>query len=121
MAVGNDGAAWFRNMRPDRLATWRNEVTFRSLDLYAEYEPGFYVGPIGSAPVLMIAGDSDTLTPTEQTVAAHRRAEQPKRLVILPGGHYDLYVTGRAAGIAAAREWFQEYLGLKHCLNGDSL
>lgn len=113
-AFGNDGAAWFGNMRPDRLATWRNEVTLRTLDLYAEYEPGSYIERIGPTPLLLITGDNDTLTPTDQIVAAYQRAQEPKRLIVLPGGHYDLYGIGREAGMAAAREWFIEHLGMKH-------
>jgi uncharacterized protein len=110
-AFGNDGAGWFQNMRPDRLAAWRNSVTLRTLDLYSEYEPGTYVERIGPTPVLVIAGDKDTLTPTDQTLAAYERMQQPKQLLLLPGGHYDLYGINRAAGLAAARDWFVEHLG----------
>lgn len=107
---GNDGVAWFRNMRPDRRATWRNETTFRTLDLYLEYEPGICIERIGPTPLLMITGDSDTLTPTDEALAAYQRASEPKRLLILPGGHYDLYGRCRLAGMAAARDWFAEHL-----------
>jgi uncharacterized protein len=110
-AVGNDGAAWFSNMRSDRRAAWRNEVTLRSLDLYAEYDPGSYIGRIGPTPLLVITGDSDALTPTDEILTAYKDTLEPKRLLILPGGHYDLYGTGRVAGMAAARDWFVEHLG----------
>lgn len=54
--AGNDGVAWFSNMRPTRVSTWRNEITIRSLDLYAEYEPGMYVERIAPTPLLVISG-----------------------------------------------------------------
>ena len=108
--VGNDGAARFSNMHLDRRSAWRNETTLQSLDLYAAYEPGAYIRRIAPKPLLVMTGDSDTLTPTDEILAAHADALEPKRLLILPGGHHDLYGTGRAAGTEAARQWFVENL-----------
>jgi uncharacterized protein len=108
---GNDGAAWFGNMRPDRLAMWRNEMTLQSVDLYTEYEPGAYMERISPTPLLVITADNDARTPTDEILAVYQRAREPKRLLIQPGGHYDLYGTGREAGVAAACEWFRSHLG----------
>jgi len=41
---------------------------------------------------------------------AYERALEPKRLVMLPGGHFDAYVRDFAASSAAACQWFREHL-----------
>ena len=35
---------------------------------------------------------------------------EPKKLVILPGGHFDAYGAGFAQASAAARDWFVAHL-----------
>lgn len=109
-AVGNRGDLWFGRMRRDRLAGWNNDLTLRSLELYSEYEPGDYIARVGPTPLLIITGDRDALTPTDEILAGYQQAREPKRLLILPGGHYDLYGTGRPDGAAAAIAWFGEHL-----------
>ena len=107
--VGNDGALWFSTMPRSRRAAWRNEITLRTLELYSEYEPGSYIERVSPTPLLVITGDADTLVGTDEVLAAYGRALEPKRLCILPGGHYDLYGTQRTAGAEAARDWFVEH------------
>lgn len=91
-------------------ATWPNEITLRSLEMYAEYEPGSYIERIGPTPLLVITADADTLTPTDEILAAYERAREPKQLRIVPGGHYDIYGWQSPTAIAAAREWFLQHL-----------
>ena len=107
--VGNDGGIWFSTMPRHRRAAWRNEITLRTLELYSEYEPGSYIERVSPTPLLVITGDADTLVGTDEVLAAYSRALEPKRLCILPGGHYDLYGAQRGAGAAAARDWFVEH------------
>ena len=111
-AVGNTGTEWFAHMRQDRLVAWRNELTLRSIELYSEYEPGLYIERVGPTPLLVITGDRDTLTPTDEILSAYARALEPKQLVIVPGGHYDLYGAQRAKATNAACDWL-----VKHLLN----
>jgi fermentation-respiration switch protein FrsA (DUF1100 family) len=108
--IGNDGGKWMDEMRRDRSASWRNEVTLRSLEMYAEYDPGSYIARISPTPLLVITAEQDTLTPTDEILEAYNRAHEPKRLLILPGGHYDLYGTQRPVGAKAATEWFCQHL-----------
>lgn len=107
---GNDGGKWFRATASERLSTWRNEITLRSAEMYADYEPGSYIDRIGPTPLLMITADGDTLTPTDEILAAYERTREPKRILIVPGGHYDLYGSQRSTGIAAARDWLVQHL-----------
>ena len=91
--------------------TWRNEVTLRSLELFQGYEPGDYLKLISPTPLLMVVAPNDRLVAGEIACAAFDTAAQPKKLVLLPGGHFDAYV-GRGFEISsgAARDWFVEHL-----------
>jgi len=107
---GNNGAAWYINLEESSRVNWRNEITLRSLELYSEYEPGSTIERIAPTPLMMILGEKDMVTPTASCVKAFERAGGPKELVMLPGGHYDLYVENRAAAANAAAHWFEKHL-----------
>lgn len=107
---GNSSAEWVRATPPSSLATWGNKLTLRSLELYRTYEPGAYVTQISPTPLLMITMDNDTVTPTDEILAAYNCALEPKRLAILKGGHCDLYAFRRAEAVQAALSFYQEFL-----------
>ena len=50
------------------------------------------------------------LTPTDLAIAAYETAREPKKLVILPGGHFDAYVDGFGVAAPAAVDWFAQHL-----------
>jgi hypothetical protein len=52
----------------------------------------------------------DHLTVSDLAIAAYERAHEPKRLVLLPGGHFDAYVDGFDQSFGAACDWFRTYL-----------
>ncbi len=108
--VGNDQAAWCARTPADRLERWRNAITLRSLELYAGYEPGIHIGRIAPTPLLVICMTEDTVTPTDEILAAYERAREPKRLLLRPGGHFDVYGIHREAAIAATADWFAAHL-----------
>ena len=58
----------------------------------------------------MIVAEEDWVTPTDLCLAAYNAALEPKRLVLLPGGHFDPYVARFAESSAAARDWFAQHL-----------
>ncbi len=95
-----------------RAPAWRNEITLTSMEYFRGYEPGIYVPLIAPTPLLMIAAPRDRLANGQLTTAVFERASQPKRLVLVPGGHFDAY-TGQGFDISsgAARDWFAEHLG----------
>ena len=39
----------------------------------------------------MTVAEGDVLTPTDLAIEAYSRAREPKKLHILPGGHFDAY------------------------------
>jgi fermentation-respiration switch protein FrsA (DUF1100 family) len=105
-----DSYQWFTETHELRAPSWRNEITLRSVEMLREYEPGSYVHRIAPTPLLMLVAEHDVLTPTELTLATYQKAREPKKLVILPGGHFDAYVKGFDASMAPARDWFLEHL-----------
>jgi uncharacterized protein len=105
-----DSWAWFSETGKIRAPLWRNEVTLRSVEMFTEYEPGAYLPFLAPTPLCMIVAVNDHLTPAELAIAAFDTAHEPKRLVLLPGGHFDAYVSGFDLAAAAAREWFLEHL-----------
>ena len=105
-----DSWQWFTETGRSRAPSWRNEVTLRSVELFTEYEPGTYLPWISPTPLLMVVAREDHLTPADLAIAAFERAHEPKKLVVLPGGHFDAYVKGFDGASAAARDWLVEHL-----------
>jgi fermentation-respiration switch protein FrsA (DUF1100 family) len=105
-----DSYAWFTETAKLRAPAWRNEITLQSVELFTEYEPGAYIGYISPTPLLMVVAAGDHLTVADEAIAAYGRALEPKKLALLPGGHFDAYVKDFAASSAAARDWFVEHL-----------
>jgi fermentation-respiration switch protein FrsA (DUF1100 family) len=60
----------------------------------------------------MVAAEHDLLCPIALAREAFERAGEPKRLVVLPVGHFDPYEPPAfAAAAGAAIEWFTLHLG----------
>lgn len=108
--IGNDQHAWCAAIPGHRLEHWRNEMTLRSLELYASYEPGAHIEHIAPTPLLVICMTEDTITPADEILAAYERAREPKRLFLRPGGHFDAYGLHRDAALGVAADWFAEHL-----------
>ena len=105
-----DSYTWFTETAKLRAPSWRNEVTLRSVEMFTEYEPITYVPYISPTPLLMLPARGDHLTPSELAIAAYGKANEPKKLTILPGGHFDAYVDGFDVSSGPARDWFLEHL-----------
>ncbi|KAG9948829.1 Esterase/lipase, partial [Aureobasidium melanogenum] len=72
-------------------SNWKNEVTVKSIEAFREYLPSAHIRHISPTPLLMTVADNDVLTPTDLALEAYSRALEPKRLHILPGGHFEAY------------------------------
>ncbi|MDD3763138.1 MAG: alpha/beta hydrolase [Nevskiales bacterium] len=90
---------------------WLNEVTLRSVEMMMEYEPGRFVEQISPAPLLMILTTQDICTPTDIALDAYRRALEPKELLLVKGGHMEVYDAQFELGASAARDWLAGHLG----------
>ena len=106
-----DSWQWFSETGKTRAPAWRNEVTLRTVEMLMEYEPAAYLERISPTPLLMVVAAGDHLTPTDLALEAYQQAREPKRLVLLPGAHFDAYVNDFDAASGAARDWFLEHLG----------
>jgi hypothetical protein len=106
-----DSWEWFSETGKSRAPAWKNEVTLRTVEMLMEYEPGTYIERISPTPLLMVVAAGDHLTPTDLALEAYQCAQEPKRLVLLPGGHFDAYVKDFDTASGAARDWFLEHLG----------
>jgi fermentation-respiration switch protein FrsA (DUF1100 family) len=105
----SDSWEWFR-LAARSAPTWRNEVTLRSLERLLEYAPVHVIDRIAPTPLLMIAAETDFL-PLDLAQEAFARAGEPKRLRLLPAGHFAPYEPPHfEAACAWACEWFAEHL-----------
>ncbi len=85
-----DATEWFQQMAA-LAPTWRNEVSARSWERILEYSPLRWIDRIAPTPLLIVAAAQDVLCPLELAREAFARAGEPKRLVVLPVGHFDPY------------------------------
>jgi len=89
---------------------WKNEITLRSSRAARMYEPGLWIARVSPTPLLMVVATDDKVTLTDLELAAFERALEPKRLVLVPGGHFAPYVGQFALAANAATAWLQEHL-----------
>jgi fermentation-respiration switch protein FrsA (DUF1100 family) len=106
-----DSYKWFTETGNTRAPSWHNEVTLRSVEMFLEYEPGIYISHVSPTPLLMVVAAGDILTVSDLAIGAYEDAREPKKLVILPGGHFGAY-TGPDFELSsgAARDWLVQHL-----------
>lgn len=106
-----DSYQWFTETGHTRAPAWKNEVTLRTVEMLMEYEPGSYVERISPTPLLMVIAAQDHLAVADEAFATFSQAREPKKLVILPGHHFEAY-TGPAFKMSsgAACDWFVQHL-----------
>jgi hypothetical protein len=105
-----DSYKWFTETAATRAPSWRNEVTLRTIEYAFGYEPGAYIGLISPTPLMLIVAVQDHLAVSDLAIAAYERAYEPKRLVLLPGGHFDAYVAEFEQSSGPACDWFRIHL-----------
>jgi fermentation-respiration switch protein FrsA (DUF1100 family) len=104
-----DSWAWFTG---SDAPGWLNRTSLESVARMIEYDPGSLIALISPKPLLVIAGEADSLIPIAQVREAFACAGEPKRLIALPCGHFDVYPGGAFHTQArdAATAWFVEHL-----------
>jgi fermentation-respiration switch protein FrsA (DUF1100 family) len=105
-----DSYEWFMSSGQERAPSWINECTLRSVEMFWEYEPGTYLPWISPTPLMIVVAAQDHLTVSDLAIDAYERAREPKKLVILGGGHFDAYIADFEASSGAARDWFVTHL-----------
>jgi uncharacterized protein len=111
-ALSSPGAyEYFTDLARGSAPAWRNEVTLTSMELLRGYEPGAWIRLVAPTPLLIVAAPADHLADGRQVLAAYEDALHPKKLVTLPGGHFDQYTGANFEhGAGATRDWFVEHL-----------
>jgi fermentation-respiration switch protein FrsA (DUF1100 family) len=99
-------------LQPIPAGLWENAVTLRSTRAARMYEPGAWIARVSPPPLLLIVARDDRVTVTDLALAAYERALEPKRLALIPGGHFAPYLEQFPLAEAAATGWFRENLGL---------
>lgn len=96
----------------ERATTWKNEVTLRSVEMFLDYEPGAYLPLITPTPLMMVAATGDHLTVIDLATRGFSTAHEPKKMLVLPGGHFEAYVEENfRVSSAAQAAWFSQHLG----------
>ena len=105
---GKDASSFY--LQPVPPGAWTNEVTVRSGRLSRMYEPGAWISRISPTPLLMIVALADHITLTDLELRAYEQALEPKKLVMIEGGHFDAYLGQFATSSGAAISWFRQHL-----------
>ncbi|WP_162805743.1 alpha/beta hydrolase [Sporosarcina sp. PTS2304] len=87
-----------------------NAVTLRSLENVRGYEISSYLELISPTPVLLLVAKEDFITPTDITLKAFEKILEPKKLILLDGGHFDVYTKEFEKAVQPAIEWFSDNL-----------
>lgn len=97
-------------LRPVPEGIWENKVTVRSTRWARLYAPGSFIERVSPTPLLMVVARQDNIAVTDLALRAYERALEPKRLVLLEGGHFDPYLTQFDQSSLAAIAWFEAHL-----------
>jgi uncharacterized protein len=103
-----DAVGFYLQPLPD--GTWENSITVRSTRAARMYEPGTWIARVSPTPLLMIVATHDTATPTDLALDAYQRAHEPKQLSLIPGGHFEPYLSQFPQASSDALAWFQHHL-----------
>ena len=71
--------------------TWRNEITFQSLEKMREFDPVSLIHLISPAALLLIPAEKDSGIPVESIRAVYERVQEPKAISVLPIRHFEVY------------------------------
>ncbi|EFL27452.1 alpha/beta hydrolase [Streptomyces himastatinicus ATCC 53653] len=104
----SDAVDFYLQELPD--GVWENRVTVRSTRMARMYEPGLFIRRVSPTPLLMIVAEDDYLTVTDVALEAYEDALEPKKLILIPGGHFDPYRAQFEHASTKALEWFRKHL-----------
>ena len=109
-SAGRRSFAYFNGYVEAGRAVWPNRFTVRSLELRLSYDALGVIDHVSPTPLLMIVAENDEIAPTRLALEAYERALHPKRLVLMPGDHFEPYLSGFERSSQAARDWFLQHL-----------
>ena len=100
---------YFENGPAGLPASWRNELTMRSLSHLLNYDVTATAKRISPTPLLMIVAPDDDTMPVHAALSYFADALEPKTLHLVSGGHYGLYQPDQTmpAAVDAAVSWLK--------------
>jgi uncharacterized protein len=87
------------------------DISWETIEKTLEYKPLEVIDRIAPRALLLIGARDDDLCKIEGYEKLYERAREPKKLVVLPITHYEIY-SGKWLGESSrlAREWFERFL-----------
>lgn len=92
---------------PEELRNHTGNITLQSYAPAALADITPLIRRLGSTPVLFVIAKEDAVPGQRQ---AYEAVDGPKSLVEVEGHHFSVYLTSKAAAIAAAKAWFVDQL-----------
>jgi fermentation-respiration switch protein FrsA (DUF1100 family) len=74
------------------------------------YAPGDFIERVSPTPLLMVVAGHDHIAVTDLALKGYERALEPKKLVMIKGGHFDPYLGEFKTASHAAVDWFRTHL-----------
>lgn len=108
-----DAHEWFVSGATAGAPSWENRVTVESIEQLIEYDPAASIGLVAPKPLLVVAAEHDSLIPISVVREAFERAGDPKELLVLPCGHFDVYHEEpfHSQAVCTEAEWLSQHLG----------
>jgi fermentation-respiration switch protein FrsA (DUF1100 family) len=108
----DDSAAYFTSGPAGASGPWDNTFTLRSIGYAQEYDVRPLARLISPTPLLMVVARYDAAMPADLATEFYDAALEPKELVVLDGGHYDVYRPGEIFDEAmdVTTRWFTKHL-----------
>jgi len=99
-------AAALKDVAPSKI-----DISWETIEKTLEYKPIEVIERIAPRAVLLIGARDDDLCKIEGYEKLYERAREPKKLVVLPITHYEIY-SGKWLDESSrlAREWFERFL-----------
>ncbi len=93
---------------------FQNKITLESLEKMREFNPVGSIQMMAPTALLVLPAENDSLLPFDAVKAAFDRAGEPKEIMSMPIGHYDVYEEPwRTRVIEKSVEWYLSTLNFK--------
>ena len=92
---------------------WRNQITLESLEKMREFDAVSSIELMSPTALLLIPAEKESLIRSymDAVKATYERAREPKNMIVLPIGHFEIYREPWLSKSAdAAINWFKQYL-----------
>lgn len=90
---------------------FQNRITLESLERMREFNPVNSIHMMAPTALLLLPAENDNLLPFDAVKAAFDQADEPKEIIPMPIGHFDVYEDPwRSKIIEKSVVWYERYL-----------